>query len=45
MDESFHINVADFIPVLLPRPNQKSRFFEDGVEIPIITVTCEGVEW
>lgn len=45
MDERFYLNVADAMPVRLPRPTPKKPLMEDGVEIPIITVTCEGIEW
>jgi hypothetical protein len=44
MDEKFYRNVADKMPELLPRPTRK-KLMEDGVEVPIITVTCEGIEW
>ena len=44
MDEDFIIKVADYMPTELPRPTPK-RLMEDGEIIPIITVTCEGIEW
>lgn len=44
MNPDFYVNVADYMPEELPRPTRK-KLMEDGVEIPIITVTCEGIEW
>lgn len=44
MNPDFYVNVADLMPEELPRPTPK-KLMEDGVEIPIITVTCEGIEW
>ena len=44
MNQDFYRNVADYMPQLLTRPTRK-KLMEDGVEVPIITVTCEGIEW
>lgn len=44
MNPDFYVNVADYMHEELPRPTPK-KLMEDGVEIPIITVTCEGIEW
>lgn len=47
MNSKFYINVAKKMHeknINLPRPTPKLRDI-DGGEIPIITVTCEGVEW
>ena len=48
MNNKFYRKVADYIPVPLPKPTMKQNkplLDEDGNEIPIITVTCEGIEW
>lgn len=44
MDERFYRNVAEAIPENLPRPKRK-KLTEDGDEMPIISITCEGEEW
>ena len=43
MNPHYYINVADYMPEELPRPSRKKLRDEDGVEIPIISITC-GVE-
>ena len=46
MNKKFYRKVADYMPVPLPKPKQREPILdEDGNEIPIITVTCEGIEW
>lgn len=46
MNNKFYRKVSDYMPVPLPKPKQREPILdEDGNEIPIITVTCEGVEW
>ena len=48
MNYDFYRNVTDVMPVTLPRPTRKyckPILHEDNVEIPIITVICEGAEW
>lgn len=45
MNPDFYVNVAELMPEKLPRPTQKPLIDEDGSVIPIITVTCEGIEW
>ena len=42
MDERFYYNVAEAMPENLPRPRKKLT--EDGEEIPIISIICDGVE-
>lgn len=44
MDEKFYRNVAEEMKKFLPKPRPKLKDI-DGEVIPIITVTCEGVEW
>lgn len=44
MNKKFYRNVLDYMPELLPKPRKKKPM-EDGVEIPIIHVLCEGPEW
>ena len=49
MNRDFYVNVAELmskeiIPEKLPKPTRK-KLMEDGEEIQIITVTCEGIEW
>lgn len=44
MDEKFYRNVAEEMKKFLPKPRPKLKDIDGGV-IPIITVTCEGVEW
>jgi len=46
MDTEYYKNVADYMPVPLPRPVKRAPLRdEDGEIIPIITVLCEGAEW
>ena len=47
MNKKFYRKVSDYMPVQLPKPQLKPRFIFDEADglIPIITVTCEGVEW
>ena len=45
MNSKFYKKVADYMPEPLPRPTPKALRDVDGGEIPIITVTCEGIEW
>ena len=44
MNSKFYRKVADYMPVPLPKPTPR-KLVEDGKEVEIITVTCEGVEW
>lgn len=44
MNSDFYVNVAELMPEELPQPTPK-KLMEDGKIIPIITVTCEGIEW
>ena len=44
MNTDFYHNVADYVPVRLPRPQRKC-IIEDGEEIPIIGITTELWEW
>ena len=44
IDTKFYVNVADLMPKELARPTAR-KLMEDGVEIPIISITCEGIEW
>ncbi len=46
VDDQFYVKVADHMPIPLPRPKKReNKLIEDGVEIPIIHILCEGEEW
>jgi hypothetical protein len=47
MNSRFYINVAKKMyekNIDLPRPTPR-KLKDGGVEIPLITITCEGEEW
>lgn len=48
MNNDFIIHVKNYMPKTYPRPTRrycKPILHEDNIEMPIITVACEGPEW
>lgn len=42
MKNKYYINVADYMPVKLPRPSKKKDFvMDENGKLPVICVECE----
>lgn len=45
MNSKFYKNVADYMPRPLPKPTPRKPVDEEGKEIEVVSVICEGIEW